>query len=246
MKVLAHAHTTYSRDGELTAQQLARLAASRGFAAVLLSDHFEDLNAESFGRLVAECRSIRECLMIPGYERDWRGYHVLALAVDRWFDNPALDQWAGNVHRAGGLTVMAHPGRYRHEIPADILSICEAIEVWNSKRGYDGAVGPNPRAYTLLHDGQRPLCGQDLHGMRHASRVALDLRTSSVNQAAILRAIRAGDYRMTNGRYAFGAALSPAVRIALSSFHALRTPLLNAASNARRYAMYLGARSARS
>ena len=87
MKVLAHAHTTYSADGELTVAELADLATLRGFQAVLVSDHFEHLTVESFAHLVADCKAITSCLMVPGYERSWRGYHVLALGVFEWFDD---------------------------------------------------------------------------------------------------------------------------------------------------------------
>jgi hypothetical protein len=229
VRVLAHAHTTYSGDGELTPQELATLAAQRGFQAVLISEHFEDLTAETFQRLVEECRSIRSCLLVPGYERSWRGYHVLALGVETWFDDPAPDRWAANVRRAGGFIAMAHPGRYRHEIPDDVLAICDAVEVWNSKRGYDGAVGPNPRAFKLLGGTRRPLCGQDLHGVRHASTVALDVDASLAERVCILDTLRQGRYRMTNGLYAFDGDLSALARALLSLFHAGRSPAIRAA-----------------
>jgi hypothetical protein len=228
VKVLAHAHTTYSGDGELTPRELAVVAARRGFRAVLLSDHFEDLTEASFSSLVDECHSITTCLMVPGYERSWRGYHVLALGVERWFDDANMESWAQKVRGAGGLTAMAHPGRYGHEIPGDILAICDAIEVWNSKRGYDGSVGPNPRAYGLLSGIRRPLCGQDLHGVRHASTVALDAQTSTLERGHILDAIRQGGYRMTNGLYAFDGKLSAPTRAFLALFHAGRTPAMHA------------------
>jgi hypothetical protein len=229
VRVLAHAHTTYSGDGELRPQELADLAARRGFAAVLVSEHFEDLTAESFARLVAECRTISSCLMVPGYERDWRGYHVLAFGVQRWFDDASLERWAANVRADGGFLAMAHPGRYRHRIPDDILSVCDAVEVWNSKRGYDGAVGPNPRAYALLGGARLPICGQDLHGVRHASSVALEVGTSTRDRAVILEALRQGIYRMTNGLYAFDGDLSSPARHVLEVFHAGRTRLMSAA-----------------
>ena len=229
MRVLAHAHTTYSGDGELSPQALAELAARRGFAAVLVTEHFEDLTRDSFARLVAECRTIPSCLMVPGYERSWRGFHVLALGVDQFFDDESPQQWAANVRRAGGFTAMAHPGRYRHQIPDDILAICDAVEVWNSKRGYDGSVGPHPRAYALLGGGRQPICGQDLHGVRHASRVALEVETSTSDRASILDALRRGTYRMTNGWYTFDGELSRSARGLLGAFHFGRTRVMSAA-----------------
>src|SRR5688572_8390521 len=87
MKVMIHAHTTFSGDGELDPQQLADVARSRGFDAVLVSDHFESLKPETFQQLVEACRQVENCMMVPGYERSFRGYHILALGVDAWFDN---------------------------------------------------------------------------------------------------------------------------------------------------------------
>lgn len=226
MKVLAHAHTTYSADGELTVPELADLARRRGFDAVLLSDHFEHLTAESFGRLVAECRSVRSCLMVPGYERSWRGYHVLALGVLQWFDDPTPAGWAARVKQAGGFVAIAHPGRYRHDIPPDLLEVCDAVEVWNSKRGYDGPVGPHPAALRLLGAGRRPICGQDLHGVRHASNVALETHGSTADPQCILDDLRQGRYLMTNGVYALDGEMSRSARSALTLFHAIRTPAI--------------------
>ena len=229
MRVLAHAHTTYSADGELTPPELADLAAQRGFQAVLLSDHFEHLTQDRFQRLVAECRSIDNCLMIPGYERSWRGYHVLALGVEQWFDDPVLPAWAAKVRGARGITAMAHPGRYGHVIPGDILAACDGVEVWNSKRGYDGSIGPNPRAYDLLGGVRRPLCGQDLHGIRHASSVALELGATPVDRVCILDALRQGKYRMANRLYGFDGKLPTSARAALAVIHAGRGPAVKAA-----------------
>ena len=48
---MAHAHTLFSGDGELSPQQLADLARGQGFAAVLVADHFESLSPERFAEL---------------------------------------------------------------------------------------------------------------------------------------------------------------------------------------------------
>src|SRR5262245_26402445 len=154
---MIHAHTTYSADGELQPRQLATLARRRGFDAVLVSDHFESLREDTFAKLVEECRSISECLMVSGYERGFRGYHVLALGVDQWSDDTHVLKWCERISAAGGITVVAHPSRYNHVIPRDILEAVDAVEVWNSKFAYDGEVGPNPRSYALLGARRYPL-----------------------------------------------------------------------------------------
>jgi hypothetical protein len=234
MKVMIHTHTTFSADGELSPQQLADVARSRGFDAVLVSDHFESLKPQKFAQLVDACRAVQNCLMVPGYERSFRGYHILALGIDQWFDDPQISPWAGNVRDAGGIVAVAHPSRYNHDIPADILNSCDAVEVWNSKFAYDGEVGPNPRAYMLLGDKRFPLCSQDLHGVRHASTVGIEIDKTCTTGAEILDCIRRGAYRMTNGVLTFEKHL-PALAIPLlAAFHQARRKTVNVAIAARR------------
>ena len=234
MKVMVHAHTTYSADGELSPAELAQVARQRGFDAVLVSDHFESLSDERFAQLTAECRAISDCLMIPGYERSFRGYHVLALGIEDWIADRVVLNWCDKVRGAGGITAIAHPVRYNHVIPADIIEAVDAVEVWNSKFAYDGAIGPNPRAYGLLGARRYPLCSQDLHGTRHASPVGVRLDGHCETAAEILSLIQRGRYRMTNGVVSFGSDLSALSRQVLGSFHQARRHAVKSAIWLRR------------
>jgi len=234
MKVMVHTHTTFSGDGELHPQTLADLARSRGFDAVLVSDHFESLRPQTFDQLVRICHGITNCLMIPGYERSFRSYHVLALGVEQWFNDSDITLWADRVRGAGGMTAIAHPCRYNHDIPADILSSCDAVEVWNSKFGYDGEVGPNPKAYRLLEGRRYPLCSQDLHGVRHASPVGIQIDRHCSTGPEILDCLRRGQYRMTNGVLSFGPELTALASSLLGAFHISRTRAVKLAIAARR------------
>jgi hypothetical protein len=233
MKAMLHVHTCFSTDGELTPRTIGRLARDRGFAAVLLADHFESLDYVSFAALVEECRWVKDCLLVPGYERSWSGYHVLALGVDRWIDDPDPAVWADQVRAAGGLVAIAHPGRYGHRIPEALLSVCDAVEVWNSKPPYDGTFGPDPRGYALLGTRRLPLCGQDLHGVRHLTSVGVELPDAVSGGRAIVEAIRRGSYRMTNGKVRYGRDLSPAAARSLGAFHGARRRLVDFAIHAR-------------
>ena len=234
MKVMIHAHTTFSADGELTPQELANLAQSRGFDAVLVSDHFESLKPATFGGLVEACRQIRNCLMVPGYERSFRGFHILALGVDRWFDDAQIGRWAVNVRSAGGIVAAAHPSRYNHQLPEDILDSCDAVEVWNSKFAYDGEFAPNPKAYGLLGEYRYPLCSQDLHGVRHASGVGVEISKYCRTGAEIIECIKNGQYRMTNGVLSFEKHLPQFAIPLLATFHQARRQTVRAAVDVRR------------
>lgn len=235
MKVMVHTHTTFSGDGELDPQMLANLAKSRGFDAVLVSDHYESLRPQTFDQLVRICHRITNCLMVPGYERSFRGYHVLALGVEEWIDDSDIKAWAARVRTAGGITAIAHPCRYNHDIPADIISSCDAVEVWNSKFGYDGELGPNPKAYRLLEGRRFPLCSQDLHGVRHASPVGIQIDQPCGTGSEILDCLRRGEYRMTNGMLSFGPQLTSMAGVLLDAFHRSRTKAVKLAISTRRH-----------
>lgn len=233
MKIMIHTHTTFSADGELSPQQLADVARSRGFDAVLVSDHFESLKPQKFAQLVEACGHVGNCLMVPGYERSFRGYHILALGITEWFDDTQISQWADNVRGAGGIVAAAHPSRYNHDIPADILNSCDAVEVWNSKFAYDGEFAPNPRAYGLLGNKRYPLCSQDLHGVRHASMVGIEVDKTCTTGGEILDCIKRGDYRMTNGILSFEKHLPALAVPLLAAFHQARRKTVTFAIAAR-------------
>lgn len=233
MKAMLHVHTCFSSDGELVPATIGRLARERGFDAVLLADHFESLDADSFAALADECRYVEDCLLVPGYERSFRGYHVLALGVERWIEDPDPRVWADRVREAHGLVAIAHPGRYRHQIPQPLLDAADAVEVWNSKPPYDGATAPDPRSYRLLGARRLPLCGQDLHGVRHLSSVGVEIPGPRTGAREIVAALLRGDYRMTNGRASFGRELSPGARRALFAFHGVRRRVIDLAIQTR-------------
>ncbi len=206
---MAHAHTLFSGDGELSPQQLADLARGQGFAGVLVADHFESLSPERFAELRRACGAVTGCLLAPGYERSWDGYHVLALGVDAWFDDPDLDVWAGKVRGAGGITVLAHPSRYGHRVPAAVLASCGS------------------RRY--------PLCGQDVHGRRHVSSVALHLPTPCASWQEILECMKHGEYTLGNRLWRFDKRLSGPAALALAVFHRGRRSAVNSAIRLRRF-----------
>jgi hypothetical protein len=67
------------------------------------------------------------------------------------------------------------------------------------------------RAYRLLGRHRYPLCGQDLHGTRHASPVGVELECRCANAAEIIACLQQGRYRMTNGVVSFGSELIEAI-----------------------------------
>ena len=222
MKLLFHAHTTFSHDGKLSPQELAQLAAAKGFSAVFLSEHFEDLDAESYQRIVEACEQVDStCMLVPGYERDWNGYHIIAFGVSVWLDDLDMTTWADQVREAGGLVCMAHTSRYNHRIPEAILQVCDVVEVWNSKRPYDGLLGPEPKAYALLGARRQPLAGQDVHKKRDLNRLAVEIE-SVFTIADMLAAVKDGAYVLTSPLMTLDGYPSGIKRLLLRLWHPVR------------------------
>lgn len=222
MKLLVHAHTTFSHDGRLSPVELAGLAARRGFDGVLLSDHYEDLDEHAYGDLVEECRSIETCRLIPGYEKDWGGFHICAFGVGHWMDDDDLEDWSARLREAGAILCLAHPTRYRQEVPTDVLSACDAVEIWNSKRPYDGVIGPHPETFRLL--GPRlAFVGQDFHRLRDATNLGIEVDVrDDAGTDEIFAAIRRREYRSTSRLFTSLGPPSPLWRALLRVLHPVR------------------------
>lgn len=229
MKILIHSHTVFSSDGELTPEQLASNAKKREFDAVFVSDHFEDLDRERFQQLVEQCASINECLMIPGYEKSWDGFHIMALGLNEWVDEDDPKVWAEKVRDKGALVVLAHPSKYNFSIPDDLLNICGFVEIWNSKCVHEGIAGPDPRAVRILGKNRLPLCGQDIHAIKHFSNVGLVLTQDSGKSDDIINAIKSSNYKMTNGFLTYSVNLSLFAYAFLFVFHFIRRYLIKIA-----------------
>jgi hypothetical protein len=230
MKILVHAHTTFSNDGNISVPRLAKLAASKGFEGVMITEHAEDLNEETFNKLLQQCHDVKDCLMIPGIEKDFNGYHILAMCLQSWFEQKQEPlQWAYNAREKGALIVAAHPAKYKFSIPKDILDVCDYIEIWNSKLIYDGLLGPEPRSIKLLGKSQLPLCGQDIHSKKHLTSLGLLLPEKHLTETQIKSLICNGNYKMSNGVISYGIKLSPFLFFILSVFHLIRRQLVDIA-----------------
>ncbi len=223
-RILAHAHTSYSRDGRCSPARLAALAASHRFDAVLLSDHWEHLDERSYARLVADCDAQRACLLVPGYERSWAGYHLCAYGVRSWSDAADLTSWASEVRDARGLVCLVHPARYGFSVPESILDACDAVEVWNSKRPYDGGLAPHPDAAGLLGPDLLAMAGQDFHRRSDLTSVALRM-TAETEPDELMDEIRAGRFSITSRWLRFERLPPTRLRPLLRTWQAVRPAL---------------------
>jgi hypothetical protein len=198
MRVLAHAHTTWSYDGTLTLADWAELAQTRQVDAVLLTEHEETGWSEGRYRdYVAACQSATrsDVRLLPGIEFNQDGFHVLCYGLKQWPHRPSsVTELAAAVHVQGCWLCLAHPGKYQWQYPDGLLACIDAVEVWNSKWIYDGALGPHPSSLKLAQE-KSLLVGQDVHKAKHLSSLYLHTATQD-----ILADLTAGRYWIGFGR----------------------------------------------
>ncbi len=211
-----HMHTIHS-DGRWTTAQLLAAVRRRGLDFFALTDH----NTQSALRERAAA-DLGALLPLPGVEVTTNAGHLLAIGVERPIDwrlaagrGGAIATIVRDVHDAGGLAIIAHPGSLGspvcHGCAWELMDVdparVDTVEVWNGPwRGEDA--DENERSLLFWREwlgwGYRMTAsgGSDAHGPGAdfaAGAPTLQVYAHEISRAAILDAIRAGRTVVTSG-----------------------------------------------
>lgn len=195
-----HMHTTYS-DGKLTPEELIEQAVTIGLKGMAITDHHSIRGYQAGQNCLEQTRRQSPHTPLPhlwtGVEVTSNlldiGVHILGYGFEPQHsamkpylqgESPQGERalaenviWA--LHQAGGLTVLAHPSRYRHPatelVPAAAALGIDGIEVYYA---YDN---PKPWKTSLKETEQAKYlseiygllctCGTDTHGTNLLQRV---------------------------------------------------------------------------
>lgn len=144
MKLDLHVHSYYSDDSNSRVKDIIDAALARGLAGIAITDH----NSFAGSREALEVNPHPSFLIIPGAEYATEHGHVQGLFIS---GDLTLDEslrgpkglWPFNtvveeIHRQGGITVLAHPFKNRTELPEEVWSKVDAVEIFNSRAAYGG------------------------------------------------------------------------------------------------------------
>jgi predicted metal-dependent phosphoesterase TrpH len=183
-----HVHTSYSKDGESSVEEILRAAEAAGLDVIAITDHDSIDGAKKALTLPTSV------LVIPGIEVSTRQGHLLVLGVTEVI--PAgLDvvETVSIARRMGALLILPHPYHvWRHGVARRKkagMSVVDAVESFNSRYIVGSA---NKKAARIARRLGKPCVGgSDAHNAKFVGfgRTYVDAER---NIPAILAAVRAG------------------------------------------------------
>jgi hypothetical protein len=187
-----HTHSVHS-DGDLTLNELASLATSRGLELLAITDH----NTTSHHRFLPEVAKFADINLIAGQEVTTDSGHANSFGHSEWVDyREATDRWLSDTKKQGGLLSINHPlsapCNWRRDTPDGV----DMTELWHSS--WDRKTS-EPFDWWLENGSKIPIGGSDFHRFTSdglpgepTTWVEIDTEDNEVSQDQVLSALSQG------------------------------------------------------
>ncbi|MEO9863464.1 MAG: hypothetical protein ABJO29_00660 [Yoonia sp.] len=200
IRVVLHAHSTWSYDGRHRLRQIARLYGALGVRAVMMTEHDTGFAPDQFDAYRQACAdaSTKRCTLIPGieYSSPDNRVHILTWGLDRFLGEhrPVLETLR-DVQTAGGVAIFAHPIRqdaWQVFDPAWVPYLA-GIELWNRKS--DGITWGTRAQDLIALTGLPATVGHDFHRLRQVYPLTqrFDVDESAVLEPQLVTALAKGN-----------------------------------------------------
>jgi hypothetical protein len=201
-----HFHSTYSHDGRSTLQQIASALSERGLSFCVMTEHFEDFDADKFDAYLREACAVTQrsgFLLVPGIEVNVSGLDIIIFPA-REYAEIARFAAEGQDSQHRMFKVLAHPTKYRYEMVAKHLLRYEidAIELWNQQE--DGSHFPPMEFIEFVktqpwRNRRRYFFGSDIHNVNlTVSNVISIPKPVELSAEVVIRALTEGEFVARN------------------------------------------------
>lgn len=202
-----HIHSRHSPDSSLEPREIAKLAKSRGLAAVALTDH----NSVGGHGAMREACAAEGLLFLPGVEVTSQDGHILAYGVSQApRQGRSAPETIEEIHAFGGIASAAHPERVYTGLSAAVVRAAkfDAVEAFNSQ----SAEHHNAQARAVAEELRLPVTGgSDAHAPFRVSLGYLFLELDAESPDAAIAQILKGRNRAEGVRPRFGAVFARSV-----------------------------------
>lgn len=188
-KIDLHVHTAASLDGLSSLEELSAAARAAGLDAIAVTDH---------NLCTPVPQRLNGVLLIPGCEVSTRQGHITGLFLEEPLDleslrKDGLPQGGAaieEIHRRGGVAVLAHPYQSPNAVPESFGFRPDCVEGTNARAALKVKEGNEKAAALARTWGLPAVGGSDAHSRHEVgnayTRVEADALTLSELKAAVL------------------------------------------------------------
>lgn len=189
-----HVHTGASPDGLSSLAELARAAKAAGLDAIAVTDHNLCTPAPA---------ALEGVALLPGCEVSTAAGHILGLFLDSPLDLDGLRREGlpsgrdavEEIHRRGGIAVLAHPYEKPGARPRGFDFLPDCVECANARAGFKVRRANDLAADLAEYWGVPAVGGSDAHSRREVGNAYTEVEAESLTAPALREALLGGRCR---------------------------------------------------
>jgi len=181
MKADLHIHSSFSKDGKSTVEEIIEAARSKGLGCIAISDH----NCFDAYDIASRCRDI---IVVPAEEVSSSEGHILAYGISEHIERgKGVLETIDMIHDAGGIAVAAHPYRWWSGIgEKNVVKEFDAVETFNSR----STKGSNGNAFKLALKMNKPMtAGSNAHNAQNVGDAYIEFSDNVTKWEDVIKEI---------------------------------------------------------